>query len=120
MGIVAAGGGSDQIASGVVAAYPARDSEYAKKWGSPDLLTGTILTVLHQKVFDIEVYDAEPMTAVDAGNAAYGGKKILGYKNCFYGGGDLSVDANHVLMHNVTFYAQDKMPVDLATAYAQA
>jgi hypothetical protein len=120
MGIVAAGGGADQIASGVVAAYPARDSDYAKKWGSPDLLTGTILTVLHQKVFDIEVYDAEPMNALDAGNAAYGGKKILGYKNCFYGGGDLSVDANRVLMHNVTFYAQDKMPVDLATAYAQA
>lgn len=63
--------------------------------------------VLAQKVFNIEVVDAQ-YTAAQASSSTFTGSIICRYLNCFFAGGDLSVDANRVLMHNVTFYAQDK------------
>ncbi|NDG65735.1 MAG: hypothetical protein EBY23_02220 [Actinobacteria bacterium] len=63
--------------------------------------------VLAQKVFNIEVVDAQ-YTAEQAALDSFDGSIICRYLNCFFAGGDLSVDANRVLMHNVTFYAQDK------------
>ncbi len=63
--------------------------------------------VLAQKVFNIEVVDAQ-YTAAQAALDSFDGSIICRYLNCFFAGGDLSVDANRVLMHNVTFYAQDK------------
>jgi hypothetical protein len=63
--------------------------------------------VLAQKVFNIEVVDAQ-YTAAQADKDTFSGSIICRYLNCFFAGGDLSVDANRVLMHNVTFYAQDK------------
>ena len=80
-----------------------------------------IFRVLHGKVFDIEVKDSQIYSYDDAVTAGGGtpvaaeGKTvtpfprtILRYKDCFYAGGDVSIDANRVLMHNVTFYARDK------------
>jgi len=63
--------------------------------------------VLAQKVFNIEVVDAQ-YTSAQAASDTFTGSIICRYLNCFFAGGDLSVDANRVLMHNVTFYAQDK------------
>lgn len=65
-----------------------------------------IFTVLHTKVFDICVMDAEFTTKDDANNHRL--KPLLWYENCFFAGGDVSVDANRTLVHNVTFYAQNK------------
>ena len=65
--------------------------------------------VLSQKVFNIEVVDAQFNTADQAKSDSFTGNIICKYLNCFFAGGDLSVDANRVLMHNVTFYAQDKV-----------
>ena len=84
-----------------------------------------IWRVIHSKVFDIEVRDSEVRTQQDAEYAQagisgrYAGtgeqlnypvwpKTLLRYKDCFFAGGDVNVDANRVLMHNVTFYARDK------------
>ena len=82
--------------------------------------------VIHSKVFDIEVKDAQLYTGNEAtknaagetvaGAAAVGStpavnrwpRTIVKYKDCFFAGGDLNIDANRVLMHNVTFYARDK------------
>ena len=82
--------------------------------------------VIHSKVFDIEVKDAQLYTGAEAtanasgstiaGTAASAGapavnkwpRTIVKYKDCFFAGGDLNIDANRVLMHNVTFYARDK------------
>ena len=76
------------------------------------------LRAIHQKVFDIVVYDSSL-------NASSDNKSILNvkdgvvsltplvhYKNCFFASGDLAVDANRVLMHNVTFMAQDKVALN--------
>jgi len=82
----------------------------AASLGNPTLLSDKAAPyrVLHQKVFDIEVVDAQYNTAAEASNGTFAGHVIAKYINCFFAGGDLSVDANRVLMHNVTFYAQDK------------
>jgi len=65
-----------------------------------------VFTVLHTKVFDICVMDAEFTTKDDANNHRL--RPLLWYENCFFAGGDVSVDANRTLVHNVTFYAQNK------------
>lgn len=65
-----------------------------------------IFTVLHTKVFDICVMDAEFTNVIDATLRRL--KPLLVYQNCFFAGGDVSVDANRTLVHNVTFYAQNK------------
>ena len=36
------------------------------------------------------------------------GNVLLKYLNCFFAGGEVSVESNRVLMHSATFYAQDK------------
>jgi hypothetical protein len=82
--------------------------------------------VIHSKVFDIEVKDAQLYTGNEANQNADGKsvdavaatgntpavnrwpRTIVKYKDCFFAGGDLNIDANRVLMHNVTFYARDK------------
>lgn len=82
--------------------------------------------VIHSKVFDIEVKDAQLYTGNEATQNADGKtvthvdaagttpvvnrwpRTIVKYKDCFFAGGDLNIDANRVLMHNVTFYARDK------------
>lgn len=90
-----------------------------------------IWRVIHSKVFDIEVRDSEVRTQQDAQyaeagtGARYEGKAeqlnypawpktLLRYKDCFFAGGDVNVDANRVLMHNVTFYARDKDAISSA------
>ncbi len=75
-------------------------------YGSSATLDRNIFTVLHTKVFDICVMDAEFTTKDDANNHKL--KPLLWYENCFFAGGDVSVDANRTLVHNVTFYAQNK------------
>lgn len=87
----------------------------------PTQSSQNIFRVLHGKVFDIEVKDSQIYSYEDAVTAngdtpvAPTGttltpfpRTILRYKDCFYAGGDVSIDANRVLMHNVTFYARDK------------
>jgi hypothetical protein len=90
-----------------------------------------IWRVIHSKVFDIEVRDSEVRTQQDAQYAEAGiasryegkdeqlenpawPKTLLRYKDCFFAGGDVNVDANRVLMHNVTFYARDKDAISSA------
>lgn len=94
---------------------PKADKDFSQVW-----------RVIHSKVFDIEVKDAQLYTgneatsnsngATVAGVAASGStsavnrwpRTIVKYKDCFFAGGELNIDANRVLMHNVTFYARDK------------
>jgi len=88
-----------------------------------------IWRVIHSKVFDIEVRDSEVLTQQDAQYAEAGiaaryattgdtspawPKTLIRYKDCFFAGGDVNVDANRVLMHNVTFYARDKDAISSA------
>lgn len=84
---------------------------------NPSGRSQNIFRVLHGKVFDIEVKDSQIYSYDDAVTADGGTpsatattfpRTILRYKDCFYAGGDVSIDANRVLMHNVTFYARDK------------
>ena len=67
---------------------------------------------MHQKVFDIEVVDMEFLEAIDANPVdpmkVFTGRVLLKYLNCFFAGGEVSVESNRVLMHTATFYAQDK------------
>lgn len=94
---------------------PKADKDFSQVW-----------RVIHSKVFDIEVKDAQLYTGNEAtqnadgksvaGAAAATGtaavnrwpRTIVKYKDCFFAGGELNIDANRVLMHNVTFYARDK------------
>jgi len=76
------------------------------------------LRAIHQKVFDIVVYDSS-LNANSAKNGIDNVKDnvvsltpLVHYKNCFFASGDLAVDANRVLMHNVTFMAQDKVALN--------
>ena len=73
--------------------------------GNPDN-NRNVFTILHTKVFDICVMDAEFTSKGDATDHRL--KPLLWYENCFFAGGDVSVDANRTLVHNVTFYAQNK------------
>jgi len=68
----------------------------------------TFYRVLHQRVFDIEVVDMEFLDADQAADSLFLGNTLLKYVNCFFAGGEVSVDSNRVLMHTATFYAQDK------------
>lgn len=83
-----------------------------------------VFTVLNNKVCDIKVYDAEPRStqipqggdyATDSNNGC-----LVWYENCFYGGGDVSIDANRVIVHNVTFYAQTKRMVGSSLSTVRA
>lgn len=120
-----------QIGSGFVEASPARvgspnvDGSGAGTWnvtysngGAADVAVDenygstTWYRVLHQKVFDIEVVDMEFLEATDAAPVdpmkVFTGRVLLKYLNCFFAGGEVSVESNRVLMHTATFYAQDK------------
>jgi len=68
----------------------------------------TFYRVLHQRVFDIEVVDMEFNDAAEAADELFQGHTLLKYLNCFFAGGEVSVESNRVLMHTATFYAQDK------------
>lgn len=77
------------------------------------------LRAIHQKVFDIVVYDSSINGSADGKsviNVASDGRvtltPLVHYRNCFFASGDLAVDANRVLMHNVTFMAQDKVALN--------
>ena len=77
------------------------------------------LRAIHQKVFDIVVYDSSINGSPDGksvSNIDSSGKitltPLVHYRNCFFASGDLAVDANRVLMHNVTFMAQDKVALN--------
>ena len=117
-------GDGKQIGSGVVPKTPlSKDWGDAYGWGRKynknDATSQTdgaadfnVYTVLHAKVFDIKVYDAEPSVkktfegkySSDEDNSG----RLIHYENCFFAGGDMSIDANRTLVHNVTFYAQNK------------
>ena len=155
-GLLQAGGGRDALGDGYMAMDPgaAMYNQQAQPYGTsagtaadnydllPDadnkerkLINGPkadkdfsqVWRVIHSKVFDIEVKDAQLYTgneatknadgATVAGVAAVTGgaaavnrwpRTIVKYKDCFFAGGELNIDANRVLMHNVTFYARDK------------
>jgi hypothetical protein len=115
---------TDQVGSGVVPASPAREGTMVAGTGlgtwnmsinNPDIPaygSTTWYRVLHQKVFDIEVVDMEFLEPEDAApvdpNKIFTGNVLLKYLNCFFAGGEVSVESNRVLMHSATFYAQDK------------
>jgi hypothetical protein len=115
---------TDQVGSGVVPASPAREGTMEAGTGlgtwnnsinNPDIPAYGSMTwyrVLHQKVFDIEVVDMEFLEPTDAApvdpNKVFTGNVLLKYLNCFFAGGEVSVESNRVLMHSATFYAQDK------------
>jgi len=98
----------------ILTANPAKNGNIANSWEKilkdPHIINAdgaAPYRVLAQKVFNIEVVDAQ-YTSAQAASDTFSGSIICRYLNCFFAGGDLSVDANRVLMHNVTFYAQDK------------
>ena len=117
---------TDQVGSGVVPASPARigtdgvpgsgQGTWDQSINNPNIPAFGSMTwyrVLHQKVFDIEVVDMEFLESTDAFDPADPGKVFTGnvllkYLNCFFAGGEVSVESNRVLMHSATFYAQDK------------
>jgi len=116
---------TDQVGSGVVPASPARQGTdgvagsgqgtWDQSINNPDIPAYGSMTwyrVLHQKVFDIEVVDMEFLEPEDAApvdpNKIFTGNVLLKYLNCFFAGGEVSVESNRVLMHSATFYAQDK------------
>lgn len=117
---------ADQVGSGVVPASPARigtdgvpgsgQGTWDQSINNPNIPAFGSMTwyrVLHQKVFDIEVVDMEFLESTDAFDPADPGKVFTGnvllrYLNCFFAGGEVSVESNRVLMHSATFYAQDK------------
>lgn len=122
------GDAANQIGDGIVDRTPnaqgwntpdGRKYGWARKYHIDDSSSGNgvsddwnVYTVLHAKVFDIKVFDAEPadQKTVEGNyksNEDAGGC-LVHYQNCFFAGGDLSVDANRTLVHNVTFYAQNK------------
>jgi hypothetical protein len=68
----------------------------------------TFYRILHQRVFDIEVRDMEFNDEAQAKDDLFQGNTLLKYLNCFFAGGEVSVESNRVLMHTATFYAQDK------------
>lgn len=76
------------------------------------------LRAIHQKVFDIVVYDssingsADGKSLTNVTGDVVTLTPLVHYKNCFFASGDLAVDANRVLMHNVTFMAQDKVALN--------
>lgn len=157
-GLLQAGGGSDTLGDGFTPMDPgtAMYNQQAQPYGTtsstaadnwdllPSSTTGEdrptingpiagkdfsqVWRVIHSKVFDIEVKDAQlytgaEATANSAGTAIAAAaattnpvkaavnrwpRTIVKYKDCFFAGGDLNIDANRVIMHNVTFYARDK------------
>lgn len=58
-----------------------------------------LLRELHGKTFDIKIVDASAGTT---------GTTLVEYTSCYFASGDLDVQSNRVLMHNVTFYALDR------------
>lgn len=118
-------GDGKQIGDGIVKRTPSAEKwddeygwgrKYNSKISKADSQTDgaadfNIYTVLHAKVFDIKVYDAEPSTEntfKKGYNGDTGSGRLIHYENCFFAGGDMSIDANRTLVHNVTFYAQNK------------
>lgn len=110
------GSSGKALGAGIVKSTPTQWSEFLPfaaglgdtypNYQSSATADRNIFTVLHTKVFDICVMDAEFTTKNDANNHRL--KPLLWYENCFFAGGDVSVDANRTLVHNVTFYAQNK------------
>lgn len=117
---------TDQVGLGVVPASPGRigidgvagsgQGTWDQSINNPDIPAYGSMTwyrVLHQKVFDIEVVDMEFIESTDVFDPndpgkVFTGNVLLKYLNCFFAGGEVSVESNRVLMHSATFYAQDK------------
>jgi len=121
---VLAGNAGSQIQDGTVPMDPAF-ADYSAAGlipGGANTLSGKFeedikktkfLRAIHQKVFDIVVYDS----SVDGDGTKITSTAgqltpLVHYKNCFFASGDLAVDANRVLMHNATFMAQDKVALN--------
>jgi len=110
------GNAGKALGAGIVPSTPETWSDFLPKdaglgttypnYQSSSTTDRNVFTVLHTKVFDICVMDAEFTTQDDANKHRL--RPLLWYENCFFAGGDVSVDANRTLVHNVTFYAQNK------------
>ena len=117
---VLAGNAGSQIQDGTVPMDPAfADYSVANELipggahTTQDTTKTKFLRAIHQKVFDIVVYDS----SVDGDGTKITSTAgqltpLLHYKNCFFASGDVAVDANRVLMHNATFMAQDKVALN--------
>ena len=97
-GFIASDKGTIGLAGGIRDFYDKDDKVAKDNSGGPG--AHGLLRELHGKTFDIEIKDASAGTT---------GKTLVKYTKCYFASGDLDVQANRVLMHNVTFYALDRL-----------